>query len=110
MVKYQDDDDVATRRAWNVGKHDEECNTTRWSSVAMKVQIAKDMYGKLGDWTRARKALNAGFNSSLSTVQRSARAALGLDPEVLAELALAELETVPGEAMWDNEYLMGSGP
>ena len=65
----------------------------------MKVLIAKDMYGKTGDWTQVRKALSAGFNFSSSTVQRWARAALGFDPEVLAELALAELETVPGEAL-----------
>ena len=43
VVEYQDNDDMATRRSWNVGKHDEEGgNTVRWSSVHMKILVAKD--------------------------------------------------------------------
>ena len=72
--------------------------------------MSKDMFSKLGDWAPAGKALSAGFNFSSSTVKRWTRAAQGLDAEVLAELARPELEAVPGAAMWDNEWLMGSGP
>eukprot|EP00974_Lingulodinium_polyedra_P010341 993013-Lingulodinium_polyedra.AAC.1 len=33
VVAYTDNDDVCSRRAWNAGKHDEESNTARRSSV-----------------------------------------------------------------------------
>ena len=43
VVDYPDNWDRSLRRAWNVGKHDEESNTVRWSTVADKLNVAMDI-------------------------------------------------------------------
>ena len=37
-VKYPDDEDGEMRFQWNVGKHDQEINTVRWSSVFQRIK------------------------------------------------------------------------
>ena len=44
VLRYSGNDSMDLRRAWSVGKHDEEASTVLWSSVAMKVQVAKDLH------------------------------------------------------------------
>ena len=109
VVTYSDNDDMLARRAWNTGKHDEENNTVRWSSVYMKIMVAKDAYAATGDWAKVQKELTTRFHFSLSTVRRWARCAQFMDPAVLAELGKDEFESLKAYAIWGNEYLMGSG-
>ena len=73
VVTYPDNDDLVARRAWNTGKHDEESNTVRWSSVYMKIMVAKDAYAAAGDWAKVQKELTARFSFSQSTVRRWTR-------------------------------------
>ena len=40
VVNYPDNSDRSIRRAWNLGKHDEESNTVRWSTIADKIDVA----------------------------------------------------------------------
>ena len=109
VVRYSDNGDLINRRAWNVGKHDEESNTVRWSSIHLKVTVAKDLHGQLGDWNNVGKELTRRFNFSASTVKRWVRCASGLDEAVLTELGKDAFEGMKGNAVWDNEYLMGQG-
>ena len=109
VVTYSDNDDMCARRAWNTGKHDEENNTVRWSSVYMKIMVAKDAYKSVGDWQAVTKELTARFQFSSASVRRWVRCAQFMDPLVVAELAKDEFETLKAYAIWDNEYLMGSG-
>ena len=109
VVKYADDDDMTVRRGWNVGKHDEENNTVRWSSVHLKITVAKDMHTHSGDWTTATKELCKRFSFSESTVRRWSRRAAGMEASVLERLGQEDYEFIKGQFVWDNEYLMGTG-
>ena len=109
VVTYNDNEDMLARRGWNTGKHDEESNTVRWSSVYMKIMVARDAHATTGDWSKVQKELTTRFNFSLSTVRRWARCAQYMDAAVLAELGKDDFENLKGYAIWDNEYLMGSG-
>ena len=109
VVQYPDNDDLIARRAWNTGKHDEESNTVRWSSVYMKIMVAKDAYAAAGDWAKAQRELPTRFSFSRSTVRRWTRCASCMDAAVVAELGKDEFEGLKAFAIWDNEFLMGSG-
>lgn len=98
VVSYQDNADLGTRRAWNVGKHDEEANTVRWSSVHLKIVVAKDLYGQHGDWAKVAKELQSRFGFSASTTKRWSRAATGIDPEILALLGTPDFERIKVES------------
>ena len=60
-VTYPDNEDRALRRAWNGGKHDEEVNTVRWSTIADKINVAKDEFNVHGDWEPVQTNLNKLF-------------------------------------------------
>ena len=109
VVTYSDNEDQLSRRAWNTGKHDEENNTVRWSSVHMKISVALDAWRTAGDWPLAIKHLSKAFNLSAATVRRWTRCAQFMDAAVLAELGKDEYENLKAYAIWENEYLMGSG-
>ena len=109
VVTYSDNEDMLSRRAWNTGKHDEESNTVRWSSVHMKISVALDAYRTAGDWAQVIKHLSKAFNLSGATVRRWSRCAQFMEPSVLAELAKDEYENIKAYSIWDNEYLIGSG-
>jgi len=109
VVTYADNDDMTLRRAWNVGKHDEENNTVRWSSVHLRITVAKEMHAYVGDWPAATKELCKRFSFSESTVRRWSRCAAGMDASVLEFLGKEEYEFVKGQFIWDNECLMGTG-
>ena len=109
-VKYIDDTDRSSRRDWNVGKHDEEVNKTRWSSVALKVKVAKDRFDNDGTWGKAKIELQKRFHFSRETVARWSRCAAGMDTGLLELLDTPHYERIKGTAVWDNPYLMGTGP
>ena len=79
FVTYPDNHCRRTRAAWNIGKHDEESNTVRWSSPGQKISIAADYYGHLGNWQQTMSELMRRFSFSASKVRRWVRAAQGMD-------------------------------
>ena len=109
VVNYPDNLDKSLRRAWNVGKHDEESNTVRWATIADKIGVAKDKFKVTGKWDSVAKDLHQMFKFSTSTLKRWVRAAQGLDDEVVAKLEEEEYWQVKGVVIWDNDFLMGTG-
>ena len=87
VVDYLDNQDKTLRFAWNVGKHDEESNTVRWSTIADKIGVAQDKFKVTGKWETVAKDLHSQFKFSMSTLKRWVRAAQGLDAEVLKKLS-----------------------
>ena len=47
-VVYTDDEDKDMRFMWNVGKHDQDCDTVPCSSVFQKIETAKMEYSQVG--------------------------------------------------------------
>ena len=109
VVRFPDDTDRDTRRDWNVGKHDEEATSVRWSSIGLKCRSAMCAYKRTKDWTTARKYLVKSFNFSETTIGRWCRASAGLSELVLERLETPALEKAPAMAVFDNPYLMGTG-
>ena len=109
VVDYLDNQDKTLRFAWNVGKHDEESNTVRWSTIADKIGVAQDKFKVTGKWETVAKDLHSQFKFSMSTLKRWVRAAQGLDAEVLKKLDEEEYWNVKGAVIWDNDFLMGVG-
>jgi len=109
VVKYPDDDNRTLRRAWNAGKHDDDNNTIRHTSVHLKISVAKEMYATIDDWGLIAKDLVKKFNLSESSVRRWTRCAKGMDASVLEFLGREDNELIKGVFIWGNEYFMGVG-
>ena len=105
VVGYTDDDDVDVRFAWNVAKHDEDSNSVRWSTVADQIGVPLRLFRRHGDWAVVSQKLKDLYGpGKKAACGRWARAAKGMHPEIAEELA--KYPSIPGAAVYDNEYLV----
>ena len=84
MLTYTDNHNLQVRRAWSIGKHDEESNSVRWSSTGQKITIAMDFYAMSGTWPKTIAELKNRSMFSGSKVRRWVRAAQGMVSDVIA--------------------------
>ena len=107
-VRY-DNDDMKTRKLWNIYKHDEDNNKFDVSTVACKVRAASDALQAAGsDRTRAMNdMLEILGDGAASRLKRWLRAAQGIDGETLTELEACPWIT--NDLIFDNVYFVGGG-
>ena len=107
VVAYTDDDDLESREAWNIAKHDEENNSVRWSSLHQKLTVVTTLYKRLCDWQKVKASLVGLYGPGKGpTIGRWVRAGKGMDEAVFE--ALTRYEDLKGVYLWDNPYLVSS--
>ena len=104
-----EDDTLALRKLFNIGKHDESNNKFDASSVAQKVEAAQDaLRAAAGDASRARNDMLAVLgDGAMSNIKRWLRASAGLAAEVVAELHT--VAWLPEAFIFDNYFFVGGG-
>jgi hypothetical protein len=104
-----EDDTLALRKLFNIGKHDESNNKFDASSVAQKVEAAQDaLRAAGGDAQRAKNDMLAVLGGgAMSNIKRWLRASAGLAAEVVAELHT--VAWLPEAFIFDNYFFVGGG-
>jgi hypothetical protein len=68
FVSYADNEDMLTREAWNMRKHDEETHHVAYSTPFMKIMMVVKVYERHKNWTVAsqwlQQSLGSGSNSA----------------------------------------------
>ena len=107
-VEYTNDD-LQTRKVWNIAKHDEANNKFDRSSIAQKVDVAMtSLKDAAGDSARAKQAmLSILGEGAVHNVKRWLRAANGVEREFME--ALLETPWLPDGFVFDNVYMLGGG-
>ena len=104
-----EDDSLALRKLWNIGKHDESNNKFDASSIAQKVDAELDaLRAAARDATRAKADMLAVLgDGAASNIKRWIRAAAGCHADLLAELQ--SMPWLPEGFVFDNVFIVGGG-